>query len=123
MLAGWSKCDARRSLQETKQQFPGVDFSLIQSEQDTMWPRFNSFDESGVRTAFGEPEEHVTDRGIQFLHWLMTRYSCMRYSSATQPFLLPDFCRRWSSPFMSIVVGAHSNSQLQPQLLCRSLIT
>ncbi|KAL0044729.1 hypothetical protein WJX82_007205 [Trebouxia sp. C0006] len=69
----WSKCDARRSLQETKQQFPGVDFSLIQSEQDTMWPRFNSFDESGVRTAFGEPEEHVTDRGIKFLHWLMTR--------------------------------------------------
>ncbi|DBA66794.1 TPA: hypothetical protein ACH3X2_001936 [Trebouxia sp. C0005] len=69
----WSKCDARRSLQETKQQFPGVDFSLIQSEQDTMWPHFNSFDESGARITFGEPEEHVTDRGIQFLRWLMTR--------------------------------------------------
>ena len=69
-----------------------------------MWPRFNSFDESGVRTAFGEPEEHVTDRGIKFLHWLMTRYSCMRYSSATHQLLLPEFCPRSSCLSMSMLV-------------------
>ena len=53
-----------------------------------MWPHFNSFDDNGVRTTFGEPEEHVTDRGIHFLHWLMTRYIRMQYSSATHQFLL-----------------------------------
>ena len=75
-MPGWSRCDARRNLQETKQQFPGVDFSLIETEEDTMWPRFNPFDEQGRRVVdgnYGEPEEHVTERGIKFLHWLMDR--------------------------------------------------
>lgn len=94
---GWSRCDARRSLQETKMQFPGVDFSLIQSEEDTMWPRFNHFDEQGNRindgsADFGEPEAHVTERGIQFLHWLMNRYL-----STNSPLLSPDGCSSPSS--------------------------
>lgn len=75
-MPGWSRCDARRSLQETKQQFPGVDFSLIQNEEDTMWPQFNPFDAQGNRIVdghYGEPETHVTERGISFLHWLMDR--------------------------------------------------
>ena len=76
---GWTRCDARRSLTETKQQFPGVDFSLIQSEDDTVWPQYNGgvkFNDQGRRINegnFGEPETHVTERGIQFLHWLMDR--------------------------------------------------
>ena len=77
-IAGWSRCDARRCLQETKQQFPGVDFSRIRDEQDTMWPHYNHFDQQGKRindgsADFGEPEACVTERGIQFLQWLMNR--------------------------------------------------
>ena len=75
-LPGWSQCDARRSLTETKEQFPGVDFSLIQSEDDTMWPEYNGdvkFDILGRRINSGEPESDVTERGIKFLHWLMDR--------------------------------------------------
>ncbi|KAL3135524.1 hypothetical protein ABBQ38_006004 [Trebouxia sp. C0009 RCD-2024] len=66
----WSKCDSRRSLSETKAQFPGVDFSLIQSEEDTMWPEFT---QAAHRSTFGEPDTHVTERGINFLRWLMDR--------------------------------------------------
>ncbi|KAL3158693.1 hypothetical protein ABBQ32_011434 [Trebouxia sp. C0010 RCD-2024] len=66
----WSKCDSRRSLAKTKAQFPGVDFSLIQSEEDSMWPEFT---QAAHRGTFGEPDTHVTDRGINFLHWLMDR--------------------------------------------------
>ena len=74
IYSGWSKCDSRRPLQETKQQFPGVDFSQIHSEEDTMWPHFNGCDNNGTCLDGGEPEAHVTERGIHFLHWLMTRY-------------------------------------------------
>lgn len=75
-------------MQETQQQFPGVDFSLIQSEEDTMWPEFNHFDEQGNRVNdgsadFGEPEAHVTQRGIKFLHWLMSRYDFQHICSLT----------------------------------------
>lgn len=78
LLAGWSRCDARQSLHETQLQFPGVDFSLIETPEDTWWPQYNHFDQDGNRindgsADFGEPEEHVTQRGIHFLHWLMAR--------------------------------------------------
>lgn len=78
-LLGWSQCDARRSLTETKQQFPGVDFSLIQSEDDTVWPQYNGgvkLNDQGRHInegTLGEPEDHVTERGVKFLHWLMNR--------------------------------------------------
>ena len=69
--SGISRCDARRSLTETKQQFPGVDFSRIQSEEDTMYPRFCQQNGGGFG---GEPEDNVTNRGLAFLSWLMKRY-------------------------------------------------
>lgn len=77
--SGVSRCDARRSLAETKQQFPGVDFSRIQSEEDTMYPRFYQQNDRGYG---GEPEDHVTKRGLAFLSWLMNRcisnvYECL----------------------------------------------
>jgi hypothetical protein len=30
-------CDKRRSISEIKQQFPGVDFSLITDDEDVLW--------------------------------------------------------------------------------------
>lgn len=73
--AGLSRCDARRPLTETKQQFPGVDFSGIQTEEDTLYPKFCETQGNGYCGIGGEPEEHVTGRGIDFLHWLMSRYA------------------------------------------------
>lgn len=72
-----SRCDARRSLAETRQQFPGVDFSLIQSEEDQLYPKFCQGNNNGNSGYSGEPEENVTKRGIQFLHWLMDRCALM----------------------------------------------
>lgn len=37
-----------------------------------MWPEFT---QAAHRGTFGEPDTHVTDRGINFLHWLMDRYA------------------------------------------------
>jgi hypothetical protein len=30
-------CDKRRPVSEAKQQFPGVDFGLLESDEDTLW--------------------------------------------------------------------------------------
>lgn len=59
---GPSQCDKRQTLEETRRQFPGVDFSLIESEEDLSW-------EAGQI----ESESSVVVRGFNFLNWLMQR--------------------------------------------------
>ncbi|KAL2456047.1 Phosphoglycerate mutase-like protein 2 [Abeliophyllum distichum] len=55
-------CDKRRSTTEYKQLFPGIDFSLIESDDDILW-------KPDVR----EANEEVAARGLKFLNWLWTR--------------------------------------------------
>eukprot|EP00892_Ulva_mutabilis_P003495 jgi/Ulvmu1/1517/UM011_0247.1 len=59
---GVHPCDARRPISEIKQQFPGVDFSLIESNEDVLWKE-------------GEREEAnvMRERGVKFAEWLMQR--------------------------------------------------
>ncbi|PRW60329.1 phosphoglycerate mutase [Chlorella sorokiniana] len=59
---GPSQCDKRQALDDTRQRFPGVDFSLIGSDEDTSW-------EAG----HVESESSVVVRGFEFLNWLMQR--------------------------------------------------
>ncbi|KAL3614417.1 hypothetical protein CASFOL_042491 [Castilleja foliolosa] len=59
---GVHPCDKRRSVSEYKSLFPGVDFSLIESDDDSLW-------EADVR----ETKEAVATRGMEFLNWLFTR--------------------------------------------------
>ncbi|XP_026428617.1 phosphoglycerate mutase-like protein 1 isoform X1 [Papaver somniferum] len=55
-------CDKRRSVSEYVPLFPAIDFSLVESDEDTWW-----------KTDVREPTDGVTARGIEFLNWLWTR--------------------------------------------------
>ncbi|GAA0157328.1 phosphatase [Lithospermum erythrorhizon] len=59
---GVHPCDKRRSISEYECLFPAVDFSLIESDEDTLW-------EADVR----ETKEDLAARGIKFMNWLLTR--------------------------------------------------
>lgn len=53
-------CDGRRTVVELKRDFPGVDFSLVQDNEDTMFQK-------------KETSADVEERGRQFLMWLCGR--------------------------------------------------
>lgn len=55
-------CDKRRPISEYKPSFPGIDFSLIEDEDDMLW-------KEDIR----ETNEEVSRRGLEFLKWLWTR--------------------------------------------------
>ncbi|KAL1546826.1 phosphoglycerate mutase-like protein 1 [Salvia divinorum] len=55
-------CDKRRSITEYKPLFPAIDFSLIETDEDTLWTL-------DVR----EANEDLAERGQKFLNWLWTR--------------------------------------------------
>ncbi|KAK7319527.1 hypothetical protein RJT34_04249 [Clitoria ternatea] len=59
---GVHPCDRRRSISEYQFLFPAVDFSLIDSDEDTWW-------KANVR----ETKEELAARGLKFLNWLWTR--------------------------------------------------
>ncbi|XP_047328548.1 phosphoglycerate mutase-like protein 1 [Impatiens glandulifera] len=59
---GVHPCDRRRSINEYRPVFPGIDFSQIESDADIMW-----------KPDIREKNEDVGIRGMQFLNWLWTR--------------------------------------------------
>ncbi|XP_054801714.1 phosphoglycerate mutase-like protein 1 isoform X2 [Prosopis cineraria] len=59
---GVHPCDKRRSISEYEFVFPAVDFSLIDSNEDTLW-------KADVR----ETKEELAKRGLEFMNWLLTR--------------------------------------------------
>ncbi|XP_048134828.1 phosphoglycerate mutase-like protein 1 isoform X2 [Rhodamnia argentea] len=59
---GVHPCDKRSSVTDYQFLFPGVDFSLIESDEDILW-------KADVR----ETKEELAARGIKFLNWLWTR--------------------------------------------------
>eukprot|EP00891_Asterochloris_glomerata_P003056 jgi/Astpho2/3056/e_gw1.00051.123.1_t len=59
---GRHPCDKRSRTSHYQQQFPAVDFSLVDTEEDVLWT-------PDVREA---PEE-IKQRGMQFIQWLMQR--------------------------------------------------
>ncbi|XP_027346182.1 phosphoglycerate mutase-like protein 1 isoform X2 [Abrus precatorius] len=59
---GVHPCDRRRSVSEYQFLFPAVDFSLIDSDEDSWW-------KANVR----ETKEELAARGLKFLNWLWTR--------------------------------------------------
>ncbi|KAL7116902.1 hypothetical protein ACP275_03G035400 [Erythranthe tilingii] len=59
---GVNWCDKRRSISEYTTLFPAIDFSLIESDDDTLW-------ELDVR----ETNEDIARRGLKFLNWLWSR--------------------------------------------------
>lgn len=59
---GVHPCDRRRPLSETSRQFPGVDFSLVESDEDVHW-------DPEVR----ESAQELERRGAEALAWLAER--------------------------------------------------
>lgn len=59
---GVHPCDKRRSISEYQCLFPAIDFSLIETDEDTLW-------KANIR----ETKEEVADRGMNFMKWLWTR--------------------------------------------------
>ncbi|KAH9300670.1 hypothetical protein KI387_012253, partial [Taxus chinensis] len=59
---GVHPCDKRKSVSEYKTHFPGIDFSLVEIDEDIFW-------KPDVR----EKEYEVAARGRAFLNWLLTR--------------------------------------------------
>ncbi|XP_021903765.1 phosphoglycerate mutase-like protein 1 isoform X4 [Carica papaya] len=59
---GVHPCDRRRNISEYQFLFPAIDFSLIESDEDTMWM-------ANVR----ETNEELAARGLKFMNWLWTR--------------------------------------------------
>ncbi|XP_051123856.1 phosphoglycerate mutase-like protein isoform X2 [Andrographis paniculata] len=55
-------CDKRRSITEYSPLFPAIDFSLIESDDDSLW-------NAEVR----EPDADLAARGVKFFNWLGTR--------------------------------------------------
>lgn len=44
----------RRTISEIKQQFPGVDFSLIESDEDVLWERDEREQHTSMRVSCGQ---------------------------------------------------------------------
>ncbi|CAN1827426.1 Phosphoglycerate mutase-like protein 1 [Linum perenne] len=59
---GVHPCDQRRSVSDYQFLFPAIDFSLIETDEDTVW-------KPDVR----ETTEELAARGLKFLNWLWTR--------------------------------------------------
>jgi len=72
-----NRCDRRRNLTETRRNFPGVDFSLIETEEDVQWDK--KHDEAvsagaiGSRYFIGEKSDAVQERGLNFVKWVLAR--------------------------------------------------
>ena len=61
---GGNPCDRRRTKTEYEEEFPGIDFSLIEHEDDIYW-------QPGKENR--EPETSVRSRAREFLDWCMKR--------------------------------------------------
>ncbi|KAE9587082.1 putative histidine phosphatase superfamily [Lupinus albus] len=59
---GVHPCDKRRSINEYRNMFPAIDFSLIESDEDILW-----------KPDIREKNEEVAARGLKFFEWLWTR--------------------------------------------------
>ncbi|KAI4320224.1 hypothetical protein MLD38_033729 [Melastoma candidum] len=59
---GVRPCDKRSSISNYRTLFPGVDFSMVECDEDILW-------NADIR----EANEELAERGRQFLNWLWTR--------------------------------------------------
>ncbi|KAI3849490.1 hypothetical protein MKX03_019401 [Papaver bracteatum] len=98
---GVRPCDKRRSVSEYVPLFPAIDFSLVESDEDTWW-----------KTDVREPNDGVTARGIEFLNWLWTRkekeiavvthsgflfHTLKSFGSSYHPLMKDEVCKHFAN--------------------------
>ena len=62
LCTGPAACDRRRDIRLAKKQFPGVDFSHIETNHDEVYEKNRM-----------ESEHAIQERGARFLQWIMSR--------------------------------------------------
>ncbi|CAA0806800.1 Phosphoglycerate mutase-like protein 1 [Striga hermonthica] len=105
---GLNWCDKRRSISEYKLLFPAIDFSLIETDADTLW-------KSDVR----EADKDLAQRGLRFLNWLWTReeteiavvthsallmHTLAAFGDDCHPFVKSEICRHFNNCELRSVV-------------------
>ncbi|CAI0401048.1 unnamed protein product [Linum tenue] len=98
---GVHPCDQRRSISDYQFLFPAIDFSLIETDEDTVW-------KADVR----ETTEELAARGLKFLKWLWTRtekeiaivthsgflfHTLNAFGSDCHPLVKKEICKRFSN--------------------------
>lgn len=98
---GVHPCDKRRTIQEYQLLFPAIDFSLIETDEDTMW-------KADVR----ETKAEVAARGMKFMNWLCTRkekeiavvthsgfllHTLSQFGNDCHPLMKDNLCKRFAN--------------------------
>ena len=63
--SGLHPCDGRLPISQKREAFPGVDFSLVESEEDSLY--------ESAPPGEREPKESVKARALEFARWLLAR--------------------------------------------------
>ncbi|XP_048492424.1 phosphoglycerate mutase-like protein 1 isoform X2 [Beta vulgaris subsp. vulgaris] len=98
---GVHPCDKRRHVHEYQCLFPAIDFSQIETDEDTQW-------KADVR----ETKAEVAARGINFMNWLLTReekeiavvthsgflfHTLSLYGNDCHPLIKEEMCKRFKN--------------------------
>jgi broad specificity phosphatase PhoE len=101
-------CDGRSSITHFRKKFPGVDFSLVADDQDTMF-------------LTKETEEHVEERGREFLKWLCGRpetHIAVVTHSIFLKTLLKQFAAEISEKDREEIHQSWVNAEMRSIMLC-----
>jgi len=101
-------CDGRRSITELSRDFAGVDFSLVDSNEDTMFFR-------------KETEEQVEERAQEFLKWLCGRpetHIAVVTHSIFLKTLLKQFADQVSEEDRNALHDTWVNAEMRSIMLC-----
>lgn len=101
-------CDGRRSITELKRDFPGVDYDLVEDNEDTMFHR-------------KETEEQVEERAQAFLKWLCGRpetHIAVVTHSIFLKTLLKQFADEVSEEDRNALHDTWVNAEMRSIMLC-----
>lgn len=102
-------CDGRRKLSELKEEFPGVDFSLVETEEDDMF--FNQ----------KEDDEICQARAIEFLKWICGRpeiHIAVVTHSVFLKNLLRQFANELSEEDKEAIHKFPANAEMRSIMIC-----
>jgi broad specificity phosphatase PhoE len=102
-------CDGRRSITELKLEFPGVDFSLVESDEDRMFKERK------------ETDEDVQQRAVEFLQFLCSRPE-VRIAVVTHSHFLKNLLRQFGSEVVEedqeYLHGNWVNAEMRSVMIC-----
>ncbi|KNA08877.1 hypothetical protein SOVF_158700 [Spinacia oleracea] len=110
---GVHPCDKRRDVHEYQCLFPAIDFSQIETDEDTLW-------KADVR----ETKAEVAARGMDFMNWLLTRkekeiavvthsgfllHTLTRFGDDCHPLMKDEISKRFKNCELRSIVLADRN--------------